>query len=68
MNPLANMGGAGMGNNPMAIMQRFQEFRRQFPQNANPNEILNNLLSSGKVTQAQVEQATQMARQWGLIK
>jgi hypothetical protein len=71
-NPLANMGG-GMSKfqgmrNPMEIMKQFQDFRRQFPQNANPNEILNSMINSGRVTQAQVEQATQMAKQMGLIK
>lgn len=71
-NPLINMMGGGMpnmgGNNPMVMMQKFQEFRRMFPQNANPQQILNSLVQSGKVTQAQIDQATQMAKQMGLIK
>jgi hypothetical protein len=63
-NPLINMMQTGNGN----IMQQFQRFRNQFPANANPNDILNNMIASGKVTTGQVEQARQMARSMGLIK
>jgi hypothetical protein len=71
-NPLMNMMGGMMGNaggnNPMAIMQKFQEFRKQFPANANPQQILNQMVQSGRVTQGQIDQAVQMAKQMGLIK
>jgi hypothetical protein len=59
-----------MGNmgNAMQMFQKFQQFRNQFPKNANPNEILNSLVNSGRFTNEQVEQAKQMAQQMGLIK
>jgi hypothetical protein len=52
----------------MAMMQKFQAFRRQFPANADPQQILNQMVQSGRVSQAQISQAEQMARQMGLIK
>jgi hypothetical protein len=71
-NPLFNMMGGMMGgtggNNPMAMMQKFQEFRKQFPANANPQQILNQMVQSGRVNQGQIDQAVQMAKQMGLIK
>jgi hypothetical protein len=69
MNPLMNMGG-NMGNmgNAMQMLQRFQQFRNSFPKNADPNEILNSLVSSGRFTNEQVEQAKQMVQQLGLFK
>lgn len=71
-NPLMGMMGGGMtnmgGNNPMAMMQKFQEFRRQFPANADPQQILNQMMQSGRINQSQIDQAAQMARQMGLIK
>lgn len=70
MNPLLNMmsGGMNMGNNPMTIMQKFNQFRAQFPQNADPQQILNNMLQSGQINQSQIQQAKEMARQMGLLK
>jgi hypothetical protein len=71
-NPLLNMMGGMMGNtggnNPMAIMQKFQEFRKQFPANANPQQVLDQMVKSGRVNQGQIDQAVQMAKQMGLIK
>lgn len=73
-NPLINMTGGNLPNigntknNPFAMMQKFQQFRNSFPKNANPNEILTNLVSSGLFTNEQVEQAKQMVKQMGLTK
>ena len=51
---------AKKGNNN--ILQRFNEFRNQM-QGKDPNEVLNNLISSGQVTNEQVQQAVSQAKQ-----
>lgn len=56
----AAMGGAQKG--PMNMTQAFQQFMRQ-NQGKNPNEVLQKMLSSGKLTQSQLDQAQQMAKQ-----
>ena len=58
-NPLFNM----MGNqNPMSgMMQRFQQFQRMFT--GDPRQQIQQMLSSGKVSQTQYNQAVQMAQQ-----
>lgn len=63
-NPLmAAMGGAkGQNGGPMNMMQAFQQFMQQ-NQGKNPNEILNQMLTSGKINQSQLNQAQQMAQQ-----
>lgn len=59
----AAMGGAqGPQGGPMGMMQAFQKFMKQ-NQGRNPNEMIQNMLSSGKVNQNQLNQAQQMARQ-----
>lgn len=62
MNPLyeqmQNNQFAGGGN----IMQRFQQFRQNF--RGNPQEQVQQLLNSGKVSQAQYNQAVQLAQQF----
>lgn len=59
-NPLFKaMGGS---QQPMNMMQAFPKFMNQM-KGKNPNEILNDLLSSGKVNQSQLNQAQQMAQQ-----
>ena len=55
MNPLYKQ----MNQNP--ILQRFQQFQRVF--RGNPQEQVQQLLNSGKVSQAQYNQAVQMANQ-----
>jgi hypothetical protein len=63
-NPLMGMIGNSMPtNNRMAMLQKFQQFRSQFPTNANPQQILNSLVSTGRFTNEQVEQAKQMVNQ-----
>jgi len=44
------------------MMQRFQQFQRMFTGNA--EQQVKQLLSSGKVTQTQYNQAVQMAKQF----
>ena len=59
MNPLYSQ----MNQNP--IMQRFQQFQRMFK--GNPQEQVQQLLNTGKVSQAQYNQAVQMANQFQKI-
>ena len=60
-NPFFNaMGGQQAG--PMNMMQAFQQFMRQ-NQGKNPNEVLQRMLSSGKLNQQQLNHAQQMAKQ-----
>lgn len=69
-NPLFNALGGGMpqGNNPMNMMQQFQKFMEEM-KGRNPQEELNKLLQSGKVSQQQLNQAQQMAQQMqGMFK
>lgn len=57
MNPLYQQMGPQMPQNNM--IQRFVQFRQQF--RGNPQEQVQQLLNSGRVTQAQYDQAVQMA-------
>ena len=45
---------------PMQMMQQFAQFRRMM-QGRNPQQMVQNLLSSGQMTQAQFEQLKQQA-------
>ena len=57
------MGGAqAPQGGPMGMMQAFQQFMMQ-NQGKNPNEALQQMLSSGKINQQQLNQAQQMAKQ-----
>ena len=54
---------AGPGNmpgGPMQMMQQFSQFRRMM-QGRNPQQMVQNLLSSGQMSQAQFEQLKQQA-------
>ena len=55
----------GMFGNPMTTMnpliQRFQQFRQTFT--GNPQQQVQQLLNSGRITQAQYNQAVQTAQQ-----
>ena len=56
MNPLFQQ----MNNNTQnPIIQRFQQFKQQF--RGNPQEQVQQLLNSGKITQAQYDQAVRTA-------
>ena len=55
-NPLFNMMGGQNG-----ILQRFQQFQQMF--RGDPRQQIQQMLNSGKVSQAQYNQAVQMAQQ-----
>ena len=55
-------GAAPQRNNPMQMMQQFQQFRNNFQ--GNPQQMVQQMLQSGRVTEAQLQQAMQMARQF----
>lgn len=57
MNPLFKQ--MQMPNN---LMQRFQQFQQMF--RGDPRQQVQNLLNSGRVTQAQYNNAVQMAQQF----
>ena len=61
-NPIYQQMGSGMPNNSMTQMiQRFQQFRQAFT--GDPRQQVQALLNSGRVSQAQYDQAVQMAQQ-----
>lgn len=49
-------------NGMQGMMQRFQQFRQMFT--GDPRQQVQQLLNSGKVSQAQYNQAVQMAQQF----
>lgn len=66
-----------MGMNPMQMVQQLRSNPMQFirqagfniPQNlSDPNAIIQHLMNSGQVSQAQYNQARQMAQRFGLSK
>jgi hypothetical protein len=57
-NPLYNQLG-GTSSNPM--LQRLMEFKKTI--NGNPQQIVQNMLNSGKVSQAQMNQYVQQANE-----
>lgn len=57
-NPLYNQLG-GTASNPM--LQRLMEFKRTI--NGNPQQMVQNMLNSGKVSQAQMNQYVQQANE-----
>lgn len=62
---IAAMGGTkGPHGGPMDMIQAFQQFMEQ-NQGKDPNEIIQQMVSSGKLNQQQLNQAQQMARQMG---
>lgn len=71
MNKMPNMGmGGGMPgmNNPMLMMQQFRRFCREM-KGVNATDRMQELVKSGKVTQEQVDQAMEMAREMqGMFK
>lgn len=58
-NPLFN---ALNGGGPYRMMEQFQRFRKEM-EGKNPNEEINKLLQSGRISQQQLNQAQQMAQQ-----
>ena len=53
-------GSGNMPGGPMQMMQQFAQFRRMM-QGRNPQQMVQNLLSTGQMTQAQFEQLKQQA-------
>ena len=67
-NPLFNLLGGKNNNGPGNMLQQFQQFKKQM-QGVNPQEEVQKLLQSGKISQTQLDKAQQMARQMqGLFK
>ena len=61
-NPIYQQMGSGMPNNGMTQMiQRFNQFRQAFT--GDPRQQVQALLNSGRVSQAQYDQAVQIAQQ-----
>ena len=50
-----------MPNNPMQMMQKFAEFKRQM-QSKNPQAIVQQLLASGQMSQQQFDSLKQQAQ------
>lgn len=63
-NPLFNALGGGMpqGNGPMQMIQQFVQFRQNFK--GDPKAEVQKMLQSGRISQAQLDQAQQMAQQF----
>lgn len=62
MNPLFNMMGGQMPQNNMGqLLKNFEQFKSQF--SGNPQQMVQQLISSGKMSQAQYNQLAQMANQ-----
>lgn len=49
-------------NNPVSMIQQFNEFRKQM-QGINPKDEVMKMLQNGKINQQQINQAQQMAQQ-----
>lgn len=50
-----------MMNNPMQLMQALTQFKQNF--NGNPQQMIQQAISSGRLSQQQLNQAQQMANQ-----
>ena len=69
-NPLFNIlnGGNRPGNGDGNMLQQFQQCKQRM-QGVNPQEEVQKLLQSGRISQAQLDKAQQMAQQMqGLFK
>ena len=64
MNPLFNALGGGMpqSNGPMQMMHQFMQFKQNFK--GDPKAEVQKMLQSGRISQAQLDQAQQMAQQF----
>lgn len=61
-NPLFNLLGGNRSmipSNMQAMLSQFQQFKQNF--NGDPKQQIQQMLNSGKITQAQYNQAVQMA-------
>ena len=51
---------ANFGNNPLQLIQQFQQFKKNFK--GDPRQQVQDLLNSGKMTQEQLDQCTSIAQ------
>ena len=58
-NPLFNQLGGNVPNNPM--LQQFLDFKKNFT--GNPQQIVQNMLNSGRISQTQINQYAQQANE-----
>lgn len=66
MNPMGSNMQNGMFANFQQLMQQFQQFRSMFQ--GNPEEEVKKLVTSGKISQQQLNQVQQMAQMFqGLL-
>lgn len=63
-NPLYQLlnGGRQPANNPLSMLQRFNEFRQSFT--GDPEQMVKQLLQSGRMSQQQYAQLSQMASEF----
>lgn len=63
-NPLYQLlnGGKQPANNPLTMLQRFNEFRQSFT--GDPEQMVKQLLQSGRMSQQQYAQLSQMASEF----
>lgn len=63
-NPLYQLlnGGNQPTNNPLSMLQRFNEFRQSF--NGNPEQMVKQLLQSGRMSQQDFNKLSQMASEF----
>lgn len=62
MNPLFEQMQNNQGGNTNGMLQRFQQFRQNFK--GDPQQQVQQLLNSGRVSQQQYNQAVQIAQQF----
>ena len=62
MNPLFEQMQKNQGGGTNGMLQRFQQFRQNFK--GDPQQQVQQLLNSGRVSQQQYNQAVQMAQQF----
>lgn len=67
MNPIYQAMTNNIPNGNTNLLQRFQQFKQSF--NGNPQQMVQQMLQSGRISQAQYNSAVQMAQQLqGLLK
>ena len=59
-NPLMNILGVSSQARNKSIVEQFRDFRNSFK--GDPQAKINEMLSSGQITQSQLNQATEMAK------
>lgn len=62
-NPLFNLLNGGRNNGTGNMIQQFQQFKKQM-QGVDPQEEVQKLLQSGKISQEQLNKTQQMAQQF----